>query len=237
MMSEVGNGRFASYLIELRWRVLCYLGTLLLVFIGLYFFADKLYQLLAIPLLKQLPHSSHLIATGIAAPFWIPIKFAGYLAIFITLPILFYQVWRFAAPALYQQERRWLWLFLFVSSSLFYLGIIFAYGIVFPLMFKFFVMVAPTGITVMPDMANYLDFSLRLFFAFGMAFQVPIATVLSIKVGWSTRTQLAQKRPYVIVLAFILGMLLTPPDILSQVLLALPMWGLFEVGLFVSRYL
>lgn len=228
---------FTHYLIELRRRLLQYFAVLLSVFIVLYFFADRLYQWLAIPLLQQLPYTGHLIATSIAAPFFVPLKFAAYLAVFLTIPVLFYQVWGFTAPALYSKEKRWLWLLLMTSSGLFYLGMLFAFFIVFPLMFKFFVMIAPKGVVVMPDMANYLDFALKLFLAFGIAFQVPIITVLSVKLGWVATEQLAEKRPYIIVLAFVLGMLLTPPDVLSQVLLALPMWGLFEIGLAISRYL
>ncbi|MDF2867236.1 MAG: twin-arginine protein translocation system subunit TatC [Gammaproteobacteria bacterium] len=236
-MSELINSNFVTYLIELRRRLLQYLMVLLVVFIGLYFFADKLYQLLAIPLLNQLPYTSHLIATHIAAPFFVPLKFVAFLALFLTVPGLLYHLWAFTAPALYQHERRWLWLLLVASSGLFYLGIAFAFFVVFPLMFKFFVMIAPQGVVVMPDMASYLDFALKLFFAFGIAFQVPVLTVMSIKLGWVTAEQLEQKRPYIIVLAFVLGMLLTPPDVLSQVLLALPMWGLFEIGLVICKHM
>lgn len=234
-MTESNYSTFLTHFIELRRRILQYLTALLSAFILLYFFADKCYRLLAIPLLKQLPHASHLIATEIAAPFFVPLKFAMLLAVFLTMPVLLYQIWAFIAPALYRQEKRWLWLLLVTSSALFYVGVIFAYSLVFPLMFKFFFLIAPQGVVVMPDMGNYLDFALKLFFAFGVAFQVPILTVLSVKLNWVTVEQLAEKRPYIIVLAFVLGMLLTPPDVLSQVLLAVPMWGLFELGLVIAR--
>ncbi len=236
-MSEFINTEFVTHLLELRRRLLQYFMILLMVFIGLYFFADKLYQLLAIPVLNQLPHTSHLIATNIAAPFFVPLKFAAFLALFLTIPCFLYHLWAFTAPALYQHEKRWLWLLLLASSGLFYLGIAFAFFVVFPLMFKFFVMIAPQGVVVMPDMSSYLDFALKLFFAFGIAFQVPVLTIMSIKLSWVTVAQLEQKRPYIIVLAFVLGMLLTPPDVLSQVLLALPMWGLFEIGLVIGKRL
>jgi len=225
------------YLTEFRARFLKALSAFLLVFLGLYFFADRLYQFLARPMLDSLPDSSYLIATEIAAPFFIPLKFAGYLALFLTMPYVLYQTWGFISPALYRQERRWLWWVLIFSSSLFYAGILFAYAVVFPLMFKFFILIAPKGVAVMPDMGSYLDFSLRLFLAFGLAFQVPVLTLLSVKFNWLTVKQLEAKRRYVIVLAFILGMLLTPPDVLSQVLLALPIWGLFEVGLLVAKFI
>jgi sec-independent protein translocase protein TatC len=228
---------FVSYLLELRRRILSYLVVLFLVFSGLYFIADKLYQLLAIPLLRQLAPTSHLIATHIAASFFVPLKFAAFMAVFLTIPLLLYHLWAFIAPALYQKEKRWLWTLLAASSSLFYAGILFAYFLVFPLMFKFFILIAPKGVMVMPDISNYLDFALKLFFAFGVAFQVPILTVMSVQLSWTTVTQLKQKRPYIIVLAFVLGMLLTPPDVLSQILLALPMWGLFELGLVIAKQL
>jgi sec-independent protein translocase protein TatC len=230
---------FASvkHLIELRRRLLQCLSLWLLAFILLYGFADKLFHRLAIPLLQKLPLDAKLVATSITSPFFVPLKFTAWVALFATLPIMFYLLWLFVAPALYKHERCWLWGLLLASTSLFYLGVGFAFFIVFPLVFQFFANITPSGISLLPDIENYLNFVLHMFLAFGIAFQVPIITILAVKLRWVTLATLRAKRPYIIVLAFILGMLLTPPDVLSQVLLALPMWGLFELALFISQRL
>ncbi len=224
------------YLIELRKRLMHSVIVVGILFLIFSFFAKNLYHILATPILLHLPTDKPLIATGIAAPFLVPFKFALVLAIFIAMPFLLYQLWGFIAPALYKHEKRWVWPLLFISSGLFYLGAAFAYFIVFPLVFKFFIAAAPAGVEVRPDISLYLDFTLKLFFAFGLAFEVPIATLLLIITGATTREKLAKKRPYVIVGAFVVGMLLTPPDVVSQILLAVPIWVLFELGLLMARF-
>jgi len=225
-----------SYWVELRRRLLYALFAVMSVFLALCYFSNDLYYYLAIPLLKHLNVGSGLIATGIVSPFLVPLKLTLVVAIFITIPFLLYQLWAFIAPALYQQERRLVWPLLFSSSLLFYLGVLFAYFVVFPLVFGFFVNTAPKGVDVKPDISQYLDFSLRLFFAFGAAFEVPVAIILLVKTGFTSVANLRRKRPYIIVAAFVIGMLLTPPDVVSQVLLALPIWLLFELGLVCARF-
>ena len=178
-----------------------------------------------------------MIYTKPAGTFFTPMKLALVLSIFAAMPYILYQMWAFIAPALYQHERRLVLPLLVSSSLLFYAGMAFAYFVVFPLMFSFFIAVAPEGVAVMTDISEYLDFVLKIFFAFGIAFEVPIATILLVWTGMTTPDSLAEKRPYIIVGAFIIGMLLTPPDVISQTLLALPMWLLFEAGLWASRYL
>jgi sec-independent protein translocase protein TatC len=226
---------FISHLIELRERLLRVVLAVLLVFLVLFPFANDIYHVLAQPLLAHMPEGTSMIATEVASPFLTPFKLVLVAAIFLAIPYILYQVWGFVAPGLYRHEQR-LVLPLVVSSTLLYfLGMAFAYFVVFPLVFGFFIGVAPEGVAVMTDIAKYLDFVLKLFFAFGVAFEVPVATVLLVMVGITTPDALAQKRPYVIVGAFVIGMLLTPPDVVSQTLLALPMWVLFEVGIVMSR--
>ncbi len=226
-----------SHLIELRTRLLHAVLCVLLVFISLFYFANDIYAWIAQPLMEKLPQGSAMIATEVASPFLTPFKLTLVLSIFISVPYLFYQLWAFIAPGLYRHEKALVVPLLATSTVLFYLGVAFAYFVVFPLMFAFFTAAAPTGVTVMTDIAHYLDFVLKLFMAFGLAFEVPIATVLLIKTGLASRHSLQQKRPYVIVGAFVLGMLLTPPDVISQVLLAVPIWLLFELGLLMSGML
>ena len=199
-------------------------------------YSNKLYHLLSVPLLKSLPAGRTLIATQVAAPFIVPLKLSIITGLFIAAPIWLNQIWRFMMPALFRHERKFIWLLLFVSSALFYLGVLFAYFTVMPLVLRFFVHTAPSIIEVKPDMAQYLDFSLKLLMAFGVAFEVPVITVIAIRFGITTRESLSKKRPFIVVAAFILGMLMTPPDIISQLLMALPLWLLFEAGLFMSRY-
>lgn len=224
-----------EHLIELRSRLLRCLTALLIVFLALTPFSGKLYSAIASPLMNRLPANAGMIATEVASPFLVPFKLTLYLALFVSMPYLLYQLWAFVAPALYKYEKRFAFPLLLSSVILFYTGIAFAFFLVFPLLFRFFTTVAPAGVTVMTDISQYLDFILKMFFAFGMAFEIPIATILMVSTGIVSLESLAQKRPYVIVGAFVAGMLLTPPDVLSQILLAMPIWALFEVGLFFSR--
>jgi len=226
-----------AHLAELRSRLLRGLACVGLIFLGLAFFSNELYTAIATPLLAKLPANSSMIATEVAAPFLVPFKLSIFLAIFIAMPYLLYQAWAFIAPGLYEKEQHFVFPLLLTSIALFYLGIAFAFFVVFPLLFAFLTAVAPAGVTVMTDIGHYLDFILKMFFAFGMAFEVPIATILLIKTDLASAASLAEKRPYIIVGAFAAGMLLTPPDVISQILLALPVWLLFELGLFLSRHL
>ena len=228
---------FMSHLMELRDRLLRAVIVILVVFLALFSFANELYTFLAEPLLVHLPTGSSMIATDVASPFLTPFKLAMMSAIFISMPFLLYQLWAFIAPGLYKHEKSLAFPLLFSSIILFYLGMVFAYFVVFPLMFKFFTGIALEGVTMMTDITKYLDFVLKMFFAFGMAFEVPIATILVISTGMTTADKLAGKRPYIIVGAFVFGMLLTPPDVVSQMLLAVPVWILFELGLIFSRIL
>jgi sec-independent protein translocase protein TatC len=227
---------FLQHLIELRDRLLRVVLVVALVFLGLFPFANKLYSFLASPLLQKLPHGSTMIATGVISPFLTPFKLALVTAIFISIPFILYQAWSFIAPGLYKRERRLVFPLLISSTVLFYLGMVFAYYVVFPLVFKFMATQTPAGVTQAPDISLYLDFALKLFFAFGVAFEVPIATILLVWTGLVTPESLAAKRPYIIVVAFVVGMLLTPPDVISQTLLAVPMLLLFELGLLFSRW-
>lgn len=226
-----------SHLIELRDRLIRSVITILVVFLGLFYFHNNLYTYLAEPLMSHLPKGASMIATDVASPFFTPVKLTLVLAIFISVPMLLYQIWSFIAPGLYRHEKRLAFPLLVSSIILFYVGMAFAYFVVFPLVFKFLTATAPTGVAVMTDISKYLDFVLKLFFAFGVAFEVPIATILLVLAGITDPDSLSAKRPYIIVAAFVIGMLLTPPDIISQTLLAVPMWMLFESGLFFSRML
>lgn len=228
---------FMSHLVELRDRLLRAVLVILVLFLGLFTFANELYSILAEPLLIHLPAGSSMIATEVASPFLTPFKLAMMTAIFIGMPFILYQLWAFIAPGLYKHEKTLAFPLLFSSIILFYLGMAFAYFVVFPLMFAFFTGISLEGVTMMTDISKYLDFVLKMFFAFGVAFEVPIATILVISTGMTTADKLAEKRPYIIVVAFIVGMLLTPPDVVSQLLLAVPMWILFEIGLIASRIL
>jgi sec-independent protein translocase protein TatC len=226
---------FISHLVELRDRLVRAVLVVLVLLLGLLPFSNKLYKLLADPLLRQLPEGTSMIATEVASPFLAPFKLTLVTAIFLAVPVLLYQLWAFIAPGLYEREKRLVFPLLFLSSVLFYLGVAFAFYVVFPLMFAFFQAVAPEGVAVMTDISSYLDFVLKIFFAFGIAFEVPVATILLVWGGFTTPGAMADKRAYVIVGAFVVGMLLTPPDIISQTLLAFPMWLLFELGVFLSR--
>lgn len=227
---------FISHLIELRDRILRAVLVVLAIFLGLFYFANDIYALLAQPLLSHLPEGGSMIATEVASPFLTPLKLTLVASIFIAIPYLLYQMWAFIAPGLYVHERRMIVPLLLSSTLLFYAGMAFAYFVVFPLVFGFFTSAAPEGVAVMTDINKYLDFVLTLFFAFGVAFEVPIATILLVWMGVVTPEGLVAKRPYIIVGAFVVGMLLTPPDVFSQTLLAVPMWILFEIGVFFARY-
>ncbi len=228
---------FISHLIELRDRLIRMVLAVLVVFLALFPFSNDIYVFVADPLMAALPEGTSMIATQVASPFLTPFKLALVTAVFISMPYLLHQFWSFIAPGLYRHEQRLALPLLTSSILLFYLGAAFAYAVVFPLVFTFLTAVTPEGVAMMTDIAHYFDFVLTLFFAFGLAFEVPIATIVLVLAGITTPQRLATKRPYVIVAAFVIGMLLTPPDIISQTLLALPMWLLFEIGLLLSRVL
>jgi sec-independent protein translocase protein TatC len=224
-----------AHLIELRSRVLRAILSVFVVFLCLVYFAQDLYHYLAMPLLASLPEGASMIATDVASPFLAPFKLTLVLSFFIAIPFVLYQIWAFVAPGLYRREKKLVAPLLASSTILFYLGMAFAYFVVFPLAFMFFNSVAPEGVLVSTDISSYLNFVLKLFFAFGIAFEIPIAVILMCWTGVTTPEKLAAKRPYVIVGAFFVGMLLTPPDVISQTLLAVPMWILFELGLLLGR--
>ena len=232
--SEDKNQPLIEHLIELRSRILNSIISIILVFLPLFYFANDLYAYISEPLRVFLPENSSMIATEVASPFLTPFKLSLVLALFVAMPFVLHQVWGFIAPALYKKEKRFALPVLLSSIILFYVGIAFAFFIVFPLVFGFFTSAAPDGITIMTDINRYLDFVLKLFFAFGIAFEIPIATLLLIWSGATSVENLKRKRPYVVIGCFIIGMLLTPPDIISQILLAIPMWILFELGILFS---
>lgn len=234
-MTEAARS-FADYLIELRASLLRCLSVVIVLMLLMLPFSNSLYHTLAKPLLKQLPHASTLIATAVTSTFFIPLKFAMMVAIVLSVPFLIYQAWLFIAPALYRHERRWLWLIMLLGTVLFYLGMVFAYFVVFPLLFRFFVQTTPIGVALLPDISEYLNLALQLLMAFGVAFEVPIIIVVLIATGITTAEQIAQKRRYFIVVAFVVAMLLTPPDVVSQTLLAVPLCLLFELGLLLGRF-
>src|SRR6056300_492206 len=224
-----------AHLIELRQRVMRIVLFVLVIFAGLFYFANDLYAYLSAPLTALLPEGTSMIATDVTSPFFAPFKLVLVLAIFIGIPFILHQLWGFIAPGLYENEKHFAVPLLLSSIVLFYSGIAFAYFVVFPLVFGFFTSVGPENVAVMTDISSYLNFVLKLFFAFGVVFEIPIATLLLIWSGATTAQSLGEKRSYVIVGCFVVGMLITPPDIISQSLLALPMWLLFEVGLILGR--
>ena len=225
---------FLEHLVELRSRLLKACSAVLIVLLCLLPFSRKLYQALAAPLTAVLPEGSSMIAIDVASPFLTPFKLALLLALILSIPVVLYQLWAFVAPALYRQEKRLARPLLYSAVVLFYAGCAFAYFVVFPLVFGFFTRVAPEGVAVMTDISKYLDFVMTLFLAFGLTFEVPIATIILVATGMTTVDKLKKMLAYVLVGAFALGMLLTPPDVISQTLLALPMWLLFELGLLMS---
>jgi sec-independent protein translocase protein TatC len=224
-----------AHLLELRNRLLRVFIVVLVIFAALFPFSESLYLYISEPLRAFLPSTSTMIATEVTSPFLTPFKLALVSAMFVSMPYILYQLWAFVAPALYKQEKKIALPLFCASVILFYTGMAFAYYLVFPLVFLFFTSVAPEGISVMPDIRAYLDFVLKLFMAFGLSFQIPIAVVILSWLGTVNPNRLATKRPYVFVLCFVVGMLLTPPDIISQALLAIPMWLLFEVGILFGR--
>jgi Sec-independent protein translocase TatC len=225
-----------SHLIELRKRLINCIIAVFVIFLALVYFANDIYQLVSAPLIKQMPVGATMIATDVASPFFTPIKLTFMVSLILSAPVILYQVWAFVAPALYKHERRLVVPLLVSSSLLFYIGMAFAYFVVFPLAFGFLTHTAPAGVQVSTDIRSYLDFVMALFMAFGVAFEVPVAIILLCWVGVTTPDDLRKKRPYVLVGAFVVGMLLTPPDVFSQTLLAIPMYCLFEVGVFFARF-
>ncbi|MDH3631110.1 MAG: twin-arginine translocase subunit TatC [Gammaproteobacteria bacterium] len=232
---QSASGSLMSHLVELRDRVVRMVVAILVIFLGLFYWANDIYIYMAEPLTRHLPEGANMIAIDVASPFLTPFKLVLMLSVFLAMPVILYQCWSFVAPGLYANEKRIAGPLLVSSILLFYAGVSFAYFIVFPLVFAFFTSIGPEMVNISTDIGRYLDFVLALFFGFGLAFEVPIATIILVAIGFTTPKKLSEKRPFVIVGAFILGMLLTPPDVISQVLLALPVWVLFEAGLIASR--
>lgn len=226
---------FLDHVIELRQRILHGLLAVILLFFPIYFFANDLYGFVAAPLMAHLPNDGNMIATEVASPFLTPFKLAIFAAIFLGMPYLLHQIWGFVAPGLYRHEKRFAMPLLFSSIVLFYAGVAFSYYLVFPLVFQFLAGVTPEGVTMMTDINRYLDFVLKMFFAFGFAFEIPVATLLLAWTGIASAKSMAKKRPYVIVGCFVFAMLLTPPDVISQLMLAIPTWILFEIGIVFAR--
>jgi sec-independent protein translocase protein TatC len=233
--SDGGEQSFLSHLIELRERLLKAVAAVLLILLALIPFANKLYGYLALPLIKHLPQGGTMIATEVASPFLTPIKLAFFVALILAMPVILYQLWAFVAPGLYRHEKRLAMPILVSAMGLFYVGCAFAYFLVLPAVFAFMTSVAPTGVAVMPDIGRYLDFVLVLFLAFGLCFEVPVVLIILVALGVVTPTQLAKSRSYAIVGAFVVAAVLTPPDVFSQMMLALPMIVLYELGIFAAR--
>ncbi len=225
---------FVAHLLELRDRLLRAVGAVAVLFLALFYFANDIYLFVAAPLMAHLPQGTTMIATEVASPFLTPFKLTLMVSIFLAMPFILYQFWAFIAPGLYKHEKRMVVPLVVSSTILYYTGMAFAYFVVFPLVFAFLIGATPDGVTVATDIAKYLDFVLTLFFAFGVAFEIPIATILLVWMGMTTPESLREKRPYVVVGVFVIGMLLTPPDVISQTLLAVPMWLLFEAGILFS---
>lgn len=225
---------FIAHLVELRTRLLNSVVAVLIVFVCLFPFASKLYTLLARPLLSKLPKGGQMIATDVTTPFFVPLKVALMAAFLIALPYILYQIWRFVAPGLYEHEKRLVWPLIVASTILFFCGMAFAYFVVFPIVFGFITASAPQGVAVMTDIDKYLSFVLTMFMAFGMTFQVPVAVVLLVRMGFVTVAKLREIRPYMVVGAFVVGAIFTPPDVVSQSMLAVPLWLLYEAGILVS---
>ena len=232
---EPAQAPLIEHLIELRSRLMRSVIVILVIFLGLYAFSNDIYTFVAEPLMALLPEGSQMIATEVASPFLAPFKLTMVVAVFIAVPFVLHQLWAFIAPGLYQNEKKLALPLLGSSVLLFYGGAAFAYYVVFPLLFSFFVFTGPEDIAVMTDISQYLSFVLKLFFAFGVAFEIPIATFLLIWTGIASVESLSAKRPYIVLGCFVIGMLLTPPDVFSQSLLAVPMWMLYEVGLLFGR--
>lgn len=234
-MSQDQAQPLVAHLIELRNRLLKIVLTVLVLFLGLFYFANELYLILAEPLSILLPENGQMIATGVASPFLVPFKLTLVLAVLLSMPVILHQLWGFISPGLYQHEKKFAVPLLLSSIVLFYTGILFAYYVVLPLAFGFFTAIGPEGIAITPDISNILDFTLKIFFAFGFAFEIPVATFLLVLSGFTTVQALSEKRPYIFLGCFVVGMLLTPPDVISQTILALPMYALFEGGVLAAR--
>jgi sec-independent protein translocase protein TatC len=226
---------FISHLIELRVRLLRIVVGIVVTFLCLFPFSNKIYTLLAHPLLEKLPKGGQMIATAVTTPVFVPMKVAMLAAIVISLPFTLYQIWAFIAPGLYQHEKRFAAPVVIASTMLFLLGMAFAYFLVFPVVFGFITSTAPEGVAVMTDIGSYLDFVITLFLAFGVAFEVPVAVVLLVKMGVVKLETLKEIRSYVIVAAFVIGAIFTPPDVVSQIMLAVPLWILYELGILAAR--
>jgi sec-independent protein translocase protein TatC len=227
---------FIAHLVELRTRLLHAVVAVLLVFICLFPWASDLYTLLAQPLLARLPKGGQMIATDVTTPFFVPLKVAMMAAFLIALPYILYQIWRFVAPGLYAHEKRLVWPLIVASTLLFFCGMAFAYFAVFPVVFGFITASAPQGVAVMTDIDKYLSFVLTMFMAFGITFQVPVAVILLVRMGFVTVEKLREIRPYMIVGAFVVGAIFTPPDVVSQFMLAMPLWLLYEAGIVVASW-
>lgn len=236
MTDDLQEQPLIAHLLELRRRLLWCVCIVLLVFVGLAYFANDLFHYLSEPLLHYLPNGTGMLATEVIAPFTAPFKLAFVTAIFFCVPVLLYHVWAFIAPGLYQREKRIALPLLMSSAVLFYIGVAFAYFLVFPVMFGFMSRILPEGVTYAPDISRYLDVVLGMFVSFGFTFEIPVATVLLVLMGVTSSTALAEKRPWIIVCCFIVAAVLTPPDALSQLMLAAPMCLLFEAGIFFSRF-
>ena len=233
---DLEEATLISHLVELRSRVMKASVAVLAIFVCLVPFAQQIFTAVADPLMAKLPEGSTMIATQVASPFLTPFKTTLFVALFFAMPVVIYQVWAFVAPGLYRREKKFAVPLMVSSIVLFYCGIAFAYWVVFPLMFAFFTSVTPEGVAMMTDISSYLDFILTIFFAFGLAFEVPIATVMLVASGLTSAQSLRKKRPYIFLGAFVLGMLLTPPDVISQTLLAVPIYLLYEAGIFMARF-
>ncbi|RKZ37502.1 MAG: twin-arginine translocase subunit TatC [Gammaproteobacteria bacterium] len=226
---------FVQHLLELQDRLLKMILAIVVILLVLMPFATELFELLARPLLLLMPEGTEMIAIDVASPFFTPFKLTLMLSIFLAMPVIFYHLWAFVAPGLYKHEKSLILPLLASSTFLFYLGMAFAYYLVFPLVFGFMISMTPDGVEMMTDISRYLDFVLKLVFAFGIAFQVPIVTIVLVRMDIVSIESLSEKRPHIIVGAFVIGMLMTPPDMISQTLLAIPIWLLFELGLLLSR--
>ena len=235
-MTEQAHTGFVGHLIELRNRLMKALLSILLIFIALVYFANDIYSFVAAPLIANLPSTATMIATDVTAPFFAPFKLTLFVALFAAIPMILHQVWSFIAPGLYQHEKRMLMPILASSILLFYSGIAFCYFVVLPIILGFFTNTGPDMMTLATDISRYLSFALKLFFAFGIAFEIPVAIMLLCWSGATTTKSLKEKRPYIVVGVFVVAMFLTPPDVLSQTLLALPMLLLFELGLILAAF-
>lgn len=234
-MSEPDS--FLSHLIELRDRLLKALAAVIVVFLPCFYFAPQLYDFLATPLMSALPEGAHMIATGVVTPFLVPVKVAMMVSVCVALPVILYQGWAFVAPGLYAHEKKFVLPLVVASTILFFAGVAFCYFFVFGVVFKFVYSIAPKSIEVAPDIENYFNFVLGMFVAFGVTFEVPIAVVLLVKMGMVTVAKLREIRPYVVVAAFVVAAIVTPPDVISQIMLAVPLWLLYEAGILVSIFI